>query len=384
MILEKGLHTRWKGMLAFLAFAIAGCSDGPLYATRSSHVIYDQVRDEFGHMRVFYDIHVIRKKSTPENKLDPQKIKQAREESVDYLISLWKNRNDLIMGPDLLGGGEIEFLYVGPHEYRIINLQARFDEQEAKKSLADLSKIIIRPGEFFASPEGTLCYYHCCYVPGRMIDELITANMEMLNDSLLEGLLEVQKKRKEMKGSRSTWGDLRRKLFNDVNGEANSAEKDVSLDDVLDGESIRLLVHQASGRQLTLVRARERIIVRFQLSMPDAGELEITKRAWDEWVKASLANGKSIDATNLALHNGLEMKTDSKGIVTVNVDVTARFPVRMPNGQRVNATETPEARAVRNQEEREDLATVESRGIPVNRSITFDKVLADFAKGRKK
>ncbi len=377
MILANKIHAWWKPMLVILTFAFMGCHNH-LEATRSSHVIYDEDQDEFAHLRVFRDIYVCREGSSFNGEPGTPRTQQEREADFDYLIALWKNRSDLIMSPKIFNSGESQDLYVGPREYRFIDLEIKLDEMETKKSPVDLSKILIQPGEFFSSPEGGLCYYHRCYFAGATVDGLLKAQLDFLNDSLLDSLLEEQKKRKELKEKRATWGDLR--SGNGIN---------VSQWDVLDSESVRLLIHQASGRQISLVRSRNRIELRFKLSLNDATELELTEQFWDEKVKTRPLNAKlsNDEATIAVLLPALELKTDNNGSVTVSINIPAMFPVSIPTDQHDEATKTPEeakARAVFEQGARDDLATVKARGIPISRSVTIENVLADFAKGRKK
>ncbi len=381
-----------KTRLYLLCFAamvglvvVSGCHDG-LQAERSSHLIFDPIKDEFAYVRVYQHIYAKRLTAIGDEKVDPKKVQRDREESLDYLKSLWENRSDLIMypnPPDLISGSKgdnDQLLVVNPHEYRSINLQKRGKALELERSPIDLSQIVIRPSEMFLSPKGTLCYCHGCYFPGTFVDKVLGVLATQFNSSVLDEMVAERMRRKEANEARQSWADLRRDIRSD--SKVDRASKMGGPFGVLSDDSIRLLIHQASGTHLSLSREREHVVVRFKLAPSDASELASTKLLLDEVISMRLAKAKASpskdegEVTRLEVETrmlrGVKLKTDTDGTVTVRVDLLI---LSVPEKDEADVgIVLPEAR--------EDVAAIESRGVPINRSLTLQKVLEEFGMSR--
>ncbi|MDA1014450.1 MAG: hypothetical protein O3A00_08365 [Planctomycetota bacterium] len=270
-----------KFMIAALLLCLfAGCGKG-LEAQRSTYLEYDADTDEFRHLRLYEGISVSVDSSQPAAKQE-----EMIQTHYDYLYGLWINRVDVILVPfinDLhvfMGGPpeEDQLLLVGVDEVRKLDLQTRVDEPPSQKSPFSLKGLKIRPGKFYQSASGHLCYYHQNVISGATIDEGLKFMTATTNLSLPKEV-DAEEERRKQGGKSGSWSGARshvdsawsQVLLSITGMKQHSYENSVL--ELLDTESLQRIKLDAASSRIRTSRNRSVVAFRARLSVDDVKEL---------------------------------------------------------------------------------------------------------------
>jgi len=390
--------------LALIVACSIGCDASHLNAIASSHLAYNEERDEFHHLRVYQHIRATRESSG--NKESPEFVsgEKRRGEALDYLASLWKNREDVIVWPNLitpLAGAEAQLLYLSSREFRMVNLGSRSNDSKVYQSLIDLDRVRIRPGEFFLSSEKSLCYSHACVVPGAVVDDFISHLVGEGCDRSLDQLTAKRQARSMEKEARIAWSELQEKCLKDVTThwrfEAIGKWMDGSASSLSD-ESIRLLIRQTSGHELKIRRKGLVFSAEVQVTPEDAkaflagydrilnGDLPPAKLAAmpieiDRVVFEK--RSRILEVWTPAVRKACKLVGQENGRLTVSIDlgpIFAAFEVTQNPFDLTGLQLTPEAI----KDSKEDVAALQERSIPLNKQLTLEAIQLDFRAASKK
>ena len=151
---------------------LAGC--GTISGDVHGYISYNESDDSFMALTVIENITVAN------NDAKKHGIHQ------DYLVSLFKNRQDIICFPEI---NILErkiystaFLYVDLEHYRHINLSEKQKAGDLYKSPFFLNRILVQPGNFYSGNNGSLCYSHIIGIAGKDLDLLIANELKSAND----------------------------------------------------------------------------------------------------------------------------------------------------------------------------------------------------------
>lgn len=372
--------------IALICVMLCGC--GPLDAERSSYLTYDKARDEFGHLRIYRHIQAANGESRDLREGPTYKGEYSPEKARAHLAALWKLRDRCVLTPfpEFMRMMELHGVVFSPRTFASIDLnKAPPDSSLAEETTLPLDQIVIRPGELFVSPDKTLCYYHRCYFPGTFIDRALDVGAEAANRELTSEFQVEQKARKQAPGPRSTWANMRWTLdaytFNSTPYETDPRYVP-RMWRVLDAESLRLLVAQAEKRQLKLTRTRERLACQFQLSQADAAEFPALWQAFLDHVKRMHKEINEPPGALLRLDTALkkiELKTDPEGRVSLSVDLSTLFPLIAAKDY---FSEQKKSLGREFLVELRRVPASDKGYVPINETITYEKVLSEFAKSR--
>ncbi len=370
------LHVRaWSICLVAL---LSGCA---LNAKKAHSLRYDADADTFQVLTVYAHIHGAAKDHA-------------------WLAQLWTDRERLIFPATWLAlFEEPAYLRLSGGEYRRINLSQRDKTaQPAERPAVPLDKITITPGEFFLSPEKTLCYYHRLNVPGEVVDALLRQE----GKSLVEGLTENAEKeiaRRKAGGKKLPWAPVRRRLVDasarfgepdpPVKSEKQKAKSNDDLDPwlALDEASLDLLRGLPSQGAPVCWREKGTLHAGVPLSAADCREAKDTfdaakhtllQRAKRQRDHAD-AESKRAAALQVAIEAvGLEVQEVGGGrtriVASVDVNRLSRADLSaIGDGE----WERPDADQARGYEQ--TVAAIRQRKIPIREDVELGRLLRDFA-----
>ena len=272
--MKKSSSRRFTWLILLGLLVLPGC----LEADRVSIVIYDAERDVFRHLRLYF--HIASGASSTKD----------RSEEYEYLEALWKNRQHLIPLPEVWYAGrtggiidsEQGFLHVSNHTFKFLTLNEEDPETETLPTSLALDDIVIKPGHFFQSPQGTLCYYHQTEFSGQFLDRLLLVTNDTVCESLLNAIPK-ERQRRQAGGAIMDWEKERAKLQQSLQGNETPSSTDTESDNepdsplaLLDDKSLRWLLSKAASRELKITRNKDQLKLQFRLSPHDAKQLVLT------------------------------------------------------------------------------------------------------------
>jgi hypothetical protein len=170
MISHRGVLVSLITVAMVLLASCVGC----LETDKTVAARYDRDHDEFSFLVVYQQIRG--GTGSSQEKYDP-------DTDFKYLKALYANRDHLIVTP--VGSpwpfeefGEDALLRTSATEAADVSLSTITPTLKLHRSPVRLDQVRILPGAFFLRGEGNLCYYHQVVIPGKVIDQAITAALE--------------------------------------------------------------------------------------------------------------------------------------------------------------------------------------------------------------
>jgi len=374
-------------LLGGLVFLIFGC----LSAQKYWDLVYDETTDTFRMLRVYHHI-------------------DGKGKDIDYLASLYQNRDNLMPMEILSFLGESAILRVDAKKYYSIDLgESRSKPSAPSDAVVDLSKIINKPGKFFVSDDNSLGYYHQIYIPGTTVDELLVWYSGELR-TLMTKAIKTELDRRGSGDPVNTWSaaidEETKKLSNDDpqnydpdasnpgdKGEApvtilSPASKGQMPFNILSADSLKLIQKAIDDKQINLARKGSA----FTLGIPATAEDRKGFMGLRDAVKNVLrmtvedVNDKRPSFKDyrdiIDVINTFSITNDEKTgqiITTAGVTITLRkvlekWPELFGIDEKVN--KDVDSKAIS-----ESLTAIKTAGIDVDEKIKLTDILAMFAKG---
>lgn len=374
-------------LLSGLVFLIFGC----LSAQKYWDLVYDETTDTFRMLRVYHHIN-------------------GKGQDIDYLASLYQNRDNLMPMEILSFLGESAILRVDAKKYYSIDLgESRSKPSAPSDAVVDLSKIINKPGKFFVSDDNSLGYYHQIYIPGTTVDELLVWYSGELR-TLMTKAIKTELDRRGSGDPVNTWSaaidEEIKKISNDDTknydpdasnpgdkGEAlvtilSPASKGQMPFNILSADSLKLIQKAIDDKQINLARKGSA----FTLGIPATAEDRNGFMGLRDAVKNVLrmtvedVNDKRPSFKDyrdiIDLINTFSITNDEKTeqiITTAELTITLRkvlekWPELFGIDKKVNKDANSKAIS-------ESLTAIKTAGIDVDEKIKLTDILAMFAKG---
>ena len=377
-------------LLSGLVFLIFGC----LSAQKYWDLVYDETTDTFRMLRVYHHIN-------------------GKGKDIDYLASLYQNRDNVMPMQIVSFLGESAILRVDAKKYYSINLGGSNSKPSAPSdAVVDLSKIINKPGKFFVSDDNSLGYYHQIYIPGTTVDEFLVWYSGELR-TLMTKAIKTELDRRGSGDPVNTWSaaidEETKKLSNDDTKNydpdaSNPGDKGQALVtilspaskgqmplNILSADSLKLIQKAIDDKQINLARKGSE----FTLGIPATAEDRNGFMGLCDAVKNVLrmtvedVNDKRPSFKDyrdiIDVINTLSITNDEKTgqiITTVELTITLRKVLEVFEkrselfgiDEKVNKDVDSEAIS-------ESLVAIKTAGIDVDEKIKLTDILAMFAKG---
>jgi hypothetical protein len=329
-------------------------------------------------------------------------IRSAEASDHDWLAQLWKDRERLIFPAAWIAiFDEPACLRISDHEYQQIGLGRRGKTPPAtERTTLPLDKITIVPGEFFLSPEKTLCYYHRLRVPGEVVDAILALENKSLAEGIAQGGTNELARRKKA-GKTKSWKEARQQVVAailQINKPADTAkppkEKAASEGDadnplmVLDETSLGLLRGLADDGPRICWREKGVFHTALSLSAPDCREAKATFDAAKEamlqlanrdWA-AKQPNAKDAEALLRLAEEAVRLDVqEAKGVsrVVATIDVaklTAASAAREAADFKLDKPDDG-----KEGEYERTLAAIRGHEIPIRQELDVARLVREFA-----
>jgi len=358
-------------VLLLLALLFAGCVRGNVY----DFLAYDAPTDTFTFLQL--DLNI------------------AGEQTADreYLVKRWQQRDEIITYPAFLRFfGLPALLRIDANNYQEIDLaQSAAKEQPQVECPFRLDTIAIQPGSFFLSANNTLCYYQRVAVSGKVLDEILALlSQAMCKDLAANGFPNERKRRREG-GKPGSWEKLRQEIGEDADavnqpdGTAappakaapqQKADPDQQSGWFVDDASLDLLAKAAAAGQLAIERKGAEFAVSLPMSAEDCRQAKLTLDfLWSKVVEHAKATAKpGEDRVSLP-----DLQTEIAGDNHFVIKVTVKQFIGLSDTNYPDAKPDPKLAA----NYRDTIAALEEQKIPIDRKLTVQQVISDFA-GRPK
>ncbi len=351
------------GFLGVACVVLSGC----LQAERFSVIRYDQQRDTYHHLRVFYNVR------------SGGKNEASRDRDYKWLAEIWEQRESLLLVSPvslrILGDSEDQWLQTARHEYRTVNL-GESGGATVGTTEADLDAFRTRPGRFFISHEEALCYYHQTEIPGAAIDLLLKQKQGELRREIQAAAAEEQTRRLNGNAERLSWDYVRRGLRAMIREEEWEEEPPalppISL---FDDESLRRLIRDAERGDMSLARNQGTLTLKFTLSPRDADELLKTIRQVQTDIRATSTRMVQLEPWAKKLARLLQAQ-QNQGKVTLSFDALELF-----NGDAVQQAAFNAQQIERSMDAVEE---ARRRNLPIDTNLTMESILDEFLQGTLK
>jgi hypothetical protein len=366
------------GIVCAIAVLCIGC----LNAKKIQSFRYDADDDSFHSLTIYAHVH------------------SARTKDHEWLAQLWKDRERLIFpGAWISIFDEPAYLKVSANEFQEINLGERHKKAPPVERTLPLGKITVLPGEFFLSPEKTLCYHHRVAVPGEVVDAILLDESRASAENAAEAVDNELERRKDG-GKRKTWEEVRRQLVAEIlqvdraAGDKAKPEKRKTTEDVhpfmaLDDTSLTLLGKMTSERTRITWREKATLYISLPLSAADCRELKATfdvaKAAVVELVKRELTGeAKQLEALRVA-EKAVSVEVQETGgrshvVLTADLPPLSRFDFLSATED--HKLEKPEASKAA--EYQSTLDAIRKHGIPIREDVDIRRLLKEFTTAGKK
>ena len=374
-------------LLSGLVFLIFGC----LSAQKYWDLVYDETTDTFRMLRVYHHIN-------------------GKGKDIDYLASLYQNRDNVMPMQIVSFLGESAILRVDAKKYYSIDLGGSNSKPSAPSdAVVDLSKIINKPGKFFVSDDNSLGYYHQIYIPGTTVDEFLVWYSGELR-TLMTKAIKTELDRRGSGDPVNTWSaaidEETKKLSNDdpqnydpaASNPGDKREAPVTIlspaskgqmpFNILSADSLKLIQKAIDDKQINLARKGSA----FTLGIPATAEDRNGFMGLRDAVKNVLrmtvedVNDKRPSFKDyrdiIDVINTFSITNDEKTgqiITTAELTITLRkvlekWPELFGIDKKVNKDANSKAIS-------ESLTAIKTAGIDVDEKIKLTDILAMFAKG---
>ena len=377
-------------LLSGLVFLIFGC----LSAQKYWDLVYDETTDTFRMLRVYHHIN-------------------GKGKDIDYLASLYQNRDNVMPMQIVSFLGESAILRVDAKKYYSINLGGSNSKPSAPSdAVVDLSKIINKPGKFFVSDDNSLGYYHQIYIPGTTVDEFLVWYSGELR-TLMTKAIKTELDRRGSGDPVNTWSaaidEETKKLSNDDTKNydpdaSNPGDKGQALVtilspaskgqmplNILSADSLKLIQKAIDDKQINLARKGSE----FTLGIPATAEDRNGFMGLCDAVKNVLrmtvedVNDKQPSFKDyrdiIDVINTLSITNDEKTgqiITTVELTITLRKVLEVfEKRSELFGIDEKVNKDVDSKAISESLVAIKTAGIDVDEKIKLTDILAMFAKG---
>ncbi|MEI8196445.1 MAG: heavy metal-binding domain-containing protein [Phycisphaerae bacterium] len=185
-----------SAMLVMVLFGVFG--SGCLQAKRREAVRYDAATDTFHVLRLYTDITA------------------ADAADVQHLAALYANRDHMLLYDPVAIFKEAAAVRLGKDEVLQVSLGEHEVRPDVTKTDLDFSQVTITPGQFFLSPNKTLCYYHQMSAPGTFIDQLLAKGSVALRTQLVAEI-KKERARRHIGGQRESLDLAQQRLLDNLN-----------------------------------------------------------------------------------------------------------------------------------------------------------------------
>lgn len=251
-----------------MVIGLSGC-DGPLSARRIGYVEYDKSTDTIRYLRVYEHIS-----SSGEH----------ADEGIEVLAKAYDERHKLILTPSIMEYG-VDFPF--PNSFLVTSERkflaksfngSPFDSSDEQDAPFSLTKIRIKPGEFYRTKRDTLGYYHQIECLGEVLDALLPIFSAAISALVEEAASEAILERKKGSVSSITWDQVADEAANAAQGWINDTpvRRPAPESHPFDDDSLRLLLEVASEKKIVITRQEESLELRFKLSDNDLKGLKKT------------------------------------------------------------------------------------------------------------
>ena len=377
-------------LLSGLVFLIFGC----LSAQKYWDLVYDETTDTFRMLRVYHHIN-------------------GKGKDIDYLASLYQNRDNVMPMQIVSFLGESAILRVDAKKYYSIDLGGSNSKPSAPSdAVVDLSKIINKPGKFFVSDDNSLGYYHQIYIPGTTVDEFLVWYSGELR-TLMTKAIKTELDRRGSGDPVNTWSaaidEETKKLSNDDTKNydpdaSNPGDKGQALVtilspaskgqmplNILSADSLKLIQKAIDDKQINLARKGSE----FTLGIPATAEDRNGFMGLCDAVKNVLrmtvedVNDKQPSFKDyrdiIDVINTLSITNDEKTgqiITTVELTITLRKVLEVfEKRSELFGIDEKVNKDVDSKAISESLVAIKTAGIDVDEKIKLTDILAMFAKG---
>lgn len=377
-------------LLSGLVFLIFGC----LSAQKYWDLVYDETTDTFRMLRVYHHIN-------------------GKGKDIDYLASLYQNRDNVMPMQIVSFLGESAILRVDAKKYYSINLGGSNSKPSAPSdAVVDLSKIINKPGKFFVSDDNSLGYYHQIYIPGTTVDEFLVWYSGELR-TLMTKAIKTELDRRGSGDPVNTWSaaidEETKKLSNDDTKNydpdaSNPGDKGQALVtilspaskgqmplNILSADSLKLIQKAIDDKQINLARKGSE----FTLGIPATAEDRNGFMGLCDAVKNVLrmtvedVNDKQPSFKDyrdiIDVINTLSITNDEKTgqiITTAELTITLRKVLEvLEKRSELFGIDEKVNKDVDSKAISESLVAIKTAGIDVDEKIKLTDILAMFAKG---
>jgi hypothetical protein len=356
------MDARKKQRLLLVAAVCLSSCCGCIHGNVLSYTRYDQANDSFACLEIYANIAT------------------KDEDELNHIARLWSRKDNLIINaiPEIrIFGSPTIFERRGPHGYLKLPIaQAMEKEPEAVTTSVDLDTIRVTPGEFFLNEYRNLCCSHKAVIPGATVDAAMRELMPLIADGLAQlGESQIQLAGKE--GSKpTTWNDVRDSMLVSLGEkEAKPAEDEKKGEKLLPLEkaSLRLLIKAGADGSVRFTRKADAFTLVVPLSKRDCDEAVATVDLVREVVAERLKAGKQVekDVTDVLDACEIQHLANTGLSVTVHVGKLAERKAREPISM-------PEPDADSKLLYRTTAASIQGRGIEINKTDLFPTIVKDF------
>ncbi len=349
-----------------LALAIAGCIKGDVF----DYVAYDAASDSFKFLQL--DLNI-----AADNAGD-----------LDYLAARYKQRDQIITYPALFRFfGLSALLRIDATHFQQIELtQAPAKEPPQVTTTVRLDTIKVEPGGFFLGPgtDHNLACYHQVVVSGKQLDEVLAVLSRQAAKALADEGIAKERERRRAGGKHASWEKLRQELSADLAqynkpADAPVADKPARKPDPdqesgwwFDDVSLELLAKAAAAGELGVQRQGGEFRLALPLSAEDCRQAQETLQLiWKGIAEHRKALGKADEVCALLPDTRSEITADNHLVIVVAVKTCIGFSPTSYTESKPDPKLADKYRAT--------VAGLEPRGVPIDRQLTVEKVLADFA-----
>ena len=338
---------KWVILIFAFLFGVAGCIDGQA----RNFVRYDAATDSFH----FLDIYT--------------NIASKEPEELAYIADLWSRRNDLVVNLlpklELFSSPKI-WERDGNHKYNLVPIADPTNSLTSATTKADLSKITVKPGEFFRNEHGNLCYYHENTVPGAVVDAVLLDASHVVSNLLAE-FAEHQIASAAKTDERVTWDQLREFMASSLEG--TSSEKPQSAPLPLDRNSLRMMIKAGLDKSIEITRQRDEFSLKIPLSEADCRQVIATY----ELARELLPSAKNAPKDLRDIFTAINVQKTGNHALTLTISLSKLTPLMLKNQRDMPAPSANVGTTYRT-----TIASLRGNGIPVASENMFPKLVQQF------
>ena len=341
-----GHKLKWVVLICVILISVAGCIDGE---TRS-FVRYNADTDTFHFLEIYTNIA----------SKDPNELA--------YIADLWSRRDDLLVNLmpkfEILSSPKI-WERVKDHKYNVVPIAAPPKSVISGTTKADLSKITVKPGEFFRNKHGNLCYHYENIVPGSVLDDILLDAAPIVSDLLAE-FAEGQIVAAAKTDERMTWDQLRESMVSSMQG---NPAKGNSSPLPLDRSSLRMLIKAGIDKSIRITRKRDSFSLTIPLSGADCQQVIATY----ELARELLPNAKNANKDVRDILTTTRLRKSGNEAVTLTISLSKLTPIMLKGQKDMPAPDADTKIAYRT-----TIASLRGKGIPISSVNLYPKLIQQF------